>query len=374
MNWIKIFVIASCLAFGINGAHAQSSIPTDTVKLGQKTVTNKQIIFDIARGASNPRIRANGTTGLLELSDDGVTWVAFSNKVDKSTLTTKGDLFVATGASTIVRQGVGTNDFVLTADSTQTTGIKWAQPEIPNATVTGVSASTYNVLSTDDVLNVNSSVNAVTLNLPAASGLTGKIYWINQVGGSNTVTIDPNSTETVCSNSTWVVVQRIAIVSDGTNWRGLDGGCKKNYAIFYTSTATTSYNNGPNTFTLGTAVYDPYSLWSSNTFTAPATGIYLACATIYFNGIISNGQNAILLFRNITGGSSIALGTVTSGDVNTVNTQNWNVNGCGVFYMTRGQTADFRFQTNTGGNQTQASASGYNNGYIVYLGGIEGDN
>jgi hypothetical protein len=49
-------------------------------------------------------------------------------KVDKSTLTTKGDLFVATAASTIARQGVGNFGQVLTADSAQTNGLKWADP------------------------------------------------------------------------------------------------------------------------------------------------------------------------------------------------------------------------------------------------------
>lgn len=45
---------------------------------------------------------------------------------DLATLTTKGDLYVATGAGVATRRGVGTDGQVLTADSTQTDGVKWA--------------------------------------------------------------------------------------------------------------------------------------------------------------------------------------------------------------------------------------------------------
>jgi hypothetical protein len=48
--------------------------------------------------------------------------------IQPTLLTTKGDIIVATGNATLVRQGVGTNGQVLTADSTQADGVIWSTP------------------------------------------------------------------------------------------------------------------------------------------------------------------------------------------------------------------------------------------------------
>jgi hypothetical protein len=73
----------------------------------------------------------------------------------KATLTTKGDIYAATGTSTPARLAVGANDTVLTADSTAATGMKWAAvagagsswTEIGTVSPTGTTIATFSSLS-----------------------------------------------------------------------------------------------------------------------------------------------------------------------------------------------------------------------------------
>jgi hypothetical protein len=84
--------------------------------------------------------------------------------VPKSTVTAKGDLIVGTASGVVARQGVGANDYVLTADSTQANGIKWSAVAGGDVTLNGVQTLTNKTL-TSPVLNdpkLNLSINAQT--------------------------------------------------------------------------------------------------------------------------------------------------------------------------------------------------------------------
>lgn len=72
-----------------------------------------------------------------------------STAINPSTVTTKGDILVATGSGTVVRQGVGTDGQVLVADSAEADGVKWATPAAGGMTLlsTTTLATTSTVVS-----------------------------------------------------------------------------------------------------------------------------------------------------------------------------------------------------------------------------------
>ena len=94
------------------------------------TITRAQAGTSNIGHSSGAAIKHVLTSADLDYFRNGT--VTANGAVQKSTATAKGDLFVATAAATISRQGVGSNGQVLTADSTVTNGLKWA--DIPGAT------------------------------------------------------------------------------------------------------------------------------------------------------------------------------------------------------------------------------------------------
>lgn len=68
----------------------------------------------------------DGVTSAIQTQIDSK--IGQSTAINPSIVTTKGDILVATGSGTIVRQGVGSNGQLLSADSAEADGVKWVNP------------------------------------------------------------------------------------------------------------------------------------------------------------------------------------------------------------------------------------------------------
>jgi len=90
----------------------------------------------------------------LGTSIDTTTFNNASAAIAKTIVDAKGDIIAATAADTVSRLAVGANDTVLTADSSQATGLKWAAPTsggmtlISTTTLTGASVTLSSIPAT----------------------------------------------------------------------------------------------------------------------------------------------------------------------------------------------------------------------------------
>lgn len=106
-----------------------------------------------------------------------------------------------------------------------------------------VTASTYTATTDDETLKLNTASNDITVTLPAAASVPGKKYEIFVSSSSNRAIIDPNSSETVCGNSTISVFgleDTVTLQSDGTNWIGLNGSCSRQFSAYINNNGTCS--------------------------------------------------------------------------------------------------------------------------------------
>ena len=85
--------------------------------------------------------------------------------IQNSIVDAKGDLIAATGSDAVSRLAVGTNTYVLTADSTEATGLIWAAPTTGD--ITGITAGLL-----IDVTSASGPVPTIDVDLSEASTST----------------------------------------------------------------------------------------------------------------------------------------------------------------------------------------------------------
>ena len=108
--------------------------------------------------------------------------------IQPTLLTTKGDLISATAASTVARLGVGANNTVLTADSAEATGLKWATP---SSGLTWAAGASGNLPSASSLSLSISSKESVIIRISGMSTTADAAFYL-RVNNSSSAVYDYN--------------------------------------------------------------------------------------------------------------------------------------------------------------------------------------
>jgi len=232
-----------------------NSIDTTTKNLNPETTTG-DIAYRSATANTNTRLPigstgqvltvaagvpswATPTTGDIEgvtagtgISGGGTSGTVTITNSMATAIDAKGDLVAGTGADAFSRLAVGSNNTVLTADSAEATGLKWAAPAaasfsgalckkstsqtISNSTLTAVTWNSE-VYDTD---NIHSTVtNTDRFTIPAGKGgywyISVFLNWNNMTTGTRRIYINKNGSEQLTARNDAATTQNWDMTANG---------------------------------------------------------------------------------------------------------------------------------------------------------------
>ena len=205
-------VAATAPVTSVNTQTGAVVLDTDDVSEGSTNLYYTDSRFDTRLGTKTTDNLTEGSTNLY------YTNTRADGRIAAADLTDLSDVNYTAGA--------GIDGYVLTYSNTNT---RWeaqaASGGASNPTVTLASPSSTYTISThagiEEVYILTPSAD-ISVNLPSASSCgSGYKYQIKNMASANTLTIDPNSTETIDGSTTFdldVQFQSITIITDGSNW------------------------------------------------------------------------------------------------------------------------------------------------------------
>lgn len=234
---------ALTIGTGLSGTsyNGSAAVTIDNTGVLSLTGTASQVTVSASTGAITISLPATinvdtsgnaaNVTGTVAIANGGTGQTTKIAAFDAlSPTTTKGDLIVSDGTDN-VRQAVGANNYVLTADSTQATGIKWAPASGSGLTISNDTSTATNLYptfasATSGAMSTIYTSDPNLLYKPSTGELTSERFisesgfFLNKLSvdasytvptgysamSAGTITIASGVTITVSSGSRWVVV------------------------------------------------------------------------------------------------------------------------------------------------------------------------
>ena len=273
-----------------------------------------------------------GNKGIISANYGGLGYTSY----------TKGDLLVGAG-STFIKLNVGSNDYVLTADSTTSSGLKWA---VSTGGAVGSGITTLNSLTATsqsfevgtagNVFNISSIGSSHTFNIPiAGSGSTGLITTLAQtIAGQKTFTsailADLTGTATTAGYATTAGFATTASnlnlvnVSSGTYYPVLSNIFSSVSGVGASVSGLFSFNASNGAFgatSISIFAGQSYSIGGNNVLSANSLGTGVTNSSLTALGIITTGTwsgSTITAYYGGTGYNSYTKGDLLVGVGNTL--------------------------------------------------------
>jgi hypothetical protein len=221
----------------------------------------------------------------FDVALQGVDTQMFTNAnaaVAKSIVDAKGDLIAGTADNTVARRSIGANNTVLTADSAEATGMKWATP----------AAGGMTLLSTTTLSGASTTISGISQDY---NDLQIIIYGVTNATADGNFGIDPNANSALTYN----------VWSRGAT---LNNSAAESLWLNYFNTYLPLRTSAANNWTLTINNYADTTYYKSLSYFGGYTTSVNLYPTIGYGTIATNSAITSLRFQNA--GGNLSTGTV----------------------------------------------------------------
>ena len=142
------YLMQGVLVFASSAARAAAITSPQEGQYSYLKDTNSTEYYDGAAWIAAPIGDITGVTAGTGISGGGTSGTVTITNSMATEIAAKGDLIVGTGAATFDNLPVGSNSQILVADSTASTGLKWATPATVSSGLTLVSRQSFSGVAT----------------------------------------------------------------------------------------------------------------------------------------------------------------------------------------------------------------------------------